>query len=302
MRGSHFVSRSLPLLALIAVITATSPGASLASPEGAIRAYDADLFLSRYPGEAPDTCGATWDLPTYYLWEFAQRRCEASRCPSAIAPVNGVGVLWFNYGATPAEKNVRIFITDDEAGLPGGMLWELETTTALLDPGETRLVVYPVDPPISSVNALWFGHEELSAGPPSSLFDGEPDGLNMASGPPCGDWEPQELADYLQFLVLGEGSVSVGDGVGNRHEIEITRVLTPTSQRMESDLRVLAPQGVRISLFNAGGVRVRDLLQARLETGTHRIEARITGLPSGVYYLRAWSATSVSQSRLVVVR
>ena len=124
----------------------------------------------------------------------------------------------------------------------------------------------------------------------------------MASGPPCGEWEPQELADYLQFLVLGEGTVSVDHGVGNRHEIEITRVLTPASQRMEGDLRVLAPQAVRICLFNAGGVRVRDLLQAHLETGTHRIEAQTAGMPSGIYYLRAWSATSIAQSRLVVVR
>ncbi|MFN8547831.1 MAG: hypothetical protein U0527_07670 [Candidatus Eisenbacteria bacterium] len=133
----HTRRAAVPLLvALAASAVALAPSNSRANYDPfreARRADGVNLAMTEARAASGDTCRADWDLPDYVLWEFAQRRCESTRCDlTEPRLVTGIGVVWFNYDPVPREKGVRLFVAEDAGGLPGAELWSLTTTTTAL--------------------------------------------------------------------------------------------------------------------------------------------------------------------------
>ena len=178
------------------------------SPQTAVVARSDAVSLAQ-PAAPTEGCAGEWDEPFFRLWEFAQSKCEATRCSGSDAGlVSAVLVTWDNYDGTAArEKPVELLLWADEGGLPGRVLWSLETTTTLLDSGEVRRVRYDVVPPVQA-DPVWFGHRELQPGPPTSLFDFLPSSTHASSKPPCEDWELQDYGDYLQQIERAHLEVS----------------------------------------------------------------------------------------------
>jgi hypothetical protein len=269
-----------------------------------------DLITSLLAGArpaTPDSCHPSWNPPYYYLWEWAQQRCEATRCdlaePSTIV---GVGIVWFNYGTQPAEKDVGVFVLDDAGGLPGSPRWSLGATTGLLAAGETALVICDVVPPLGPVGPgpVWFGHEERAAGPPSSLFDGVIDGVHAASGPPCGGWTVQDLGDYLQVLVLAGPTEGIAGGAAGGHgpPIRLDGAALLSSSELVVDLALARPETLRLVLVAPTGRRLASLLDGeKLGAGRHRLTASTRAIASGVYFLRLEAASGAHLARKVVV-
>ncbi|MFN0150307.1 MAG: hypothetical protein ACKVU1_06295 [bacterium] len=256
-----------------------------------------------------DSCRAAWEGPLYYLWEFAQRRCEATQCQiAAPSRIDAVAIAWFNYGSQPSEKNVRVFVMDDAGGLPGSVLWSADVTTTLLGAGATASIAYPIDPPLEPVGpgAIWFGHEEYDAGPPSSLFDGTADGANASSPPPCGTWGLQTLGDYIQTLPVSPAEVT---GVGGREDqerggaIRIDRLASPTTTTLRFDLVLVHAASPRGDLVTVSGERAITLLDGRaLAAGRHEIVADLGALAPGVYFLRVGEGGATLTRKVFLVR
>lgn len=256
-----------------------------------------------------DSCRAAWDGPLYYLWEFAQRRCEATQCQlAAPSRIDAVAIAWFNYGTLPSEKNVRVFIMEDAGGLPGNVLWTADVTTTLIGAGATASIAYAVDPPLDPVGpgAIWFGHEEIDAGPPSSLFDGIADGANASSPQPCGTWDLQTLGDYIQTLpVAPAGATGVG-GRGDREPagaIRIDRLASPATTVLRFDLVLADAASPRGDLVTASGERALTLLDGRaFAAGRHEIVADLGALAPGVYFLRVGAGSATLTRKVLLVR
>lgn len=268
------------------------------------RADGINLVVTERRGASEDTCRADWNLPNYVLWEFAQRRCEATRCElTTPRTVTGIGVVWFNYDPVPREKGVRLFVAEDAGGLPGAELWSLTTTTTELAASATELVTYAIDPPIAPTSSsLWFGHEELTAGAPSSLFDESPDAPNASSPHPCGAWEEQILADYLQCLIFEPGSSDV-DPVEPRQALRIERLVNPIESALRFELWSREASRARIDLLHADGRSARSLGEVTISGGgPATLRYSLDGMASGVYFLRVRDSRQSIARKLLVVR
>lgn len=282
-------------------------GADARASAGVSAERIASLFDAATGGS--DSCRAPWEEPFFYLWEWAQRRCEATRCELAQpSRIDAVAVAWFNYGAEPSEKNVRVFIMEDSNGLPGDVLWSIDATTTLLGAGQTASIVYPVDPPLDPIGPgpLWFGHEEIAAGPPSSLFDGAAQGANASSPPPCGAWEAQTLGDYVQTLPV---SASEATGVGGfenperRGAMRVDRLASPATSALRFDLVLERTLGVRCDLVTPSGERALAVLAGTpIAPGRHDIVADLRALPAGVYFLRLDAEGETLARKVLLVR
>jgi hypothetical protein len=256
-------------------------------------------------GVRADSCRPAWDSPVYYLWDWAQQRCEATLCEIAQPePISAVGVVWFNYGVEPAEKPVRIFVCADAGGMPGAVLWSAETTTSLLPDSATTLVLYPIDPPLGPLAAgpVWFGHEEIVSGPPSSLFDEMPQGIHAGATPPCAGWNEQILGDYLQLLVVGAPASSVPVTGADLSSIRLSGLENPVSTTLRFSVRPDRDLPLRIDLISPAGRRLETVSDGLAEAGReHTFSIDTSGIPSGLYFLRLEGpGTRIGRKVLVV--
>ena len=268
-------------------------------------AWKVDALLKQR--QEADTCSALWEEPFYYLWEFAQVRCEATQCEfTEETYIYSVSVVWNNYGDAPAEKEVQIFVNEDAGGLPGDVVWSIDTTTTLIDAGGTETVAYVVDPPLGPFGpgSIWFGHVEPTAGPPSSLFDGVADGSHAAGGPPCGTWWVQDLGDYMQFL-NGSEPTSVRDVLSPQElpgTIRLERPVSPVVSELRLQLTLVESQPVRVSIISPVGSRTAELLPTTwLSKGEHHFTTSVEQLPAGMYFLTLEAPAHREASKILVL-
>ncbi|MFN8547830.1 MAG: T9SS type A sorting domain-containing protein [Candidatus Eisenbacteria bacterium] len=163
-------------------------------------------------------------------------------------------------------------------------------------------MAYAIDPPLDPGTGPLVRPRELTAGAPSSLFDESPDGLNASSTHPCGAWEEQILADYLQCLIF-EGTASDVAAAEPRAALTIAALASPTAGTLRFDLWSAGHGTARIDLLHADGRSARQLGEVVLTaSGPTSLRYSIDGLSSGVYFLRVRDARQAVARKLLVVR
>lgn len=193
----------IAILMLPALLTAKTP-----VPVGVVEPEIVGFVRS--PG--PDTCISFHEPDLYYYPEDYQIEYEATLAECEFdGPrwVKAITILWFNYGTDTLEKEVELWLWPPGA-VPdcNNALLALQTTTLAIPPGEAWLVQYDVyEFNIPFQYKMWFGHYEVTAGPPTSVFDIVYDleqdydetYLNLWSFD-CIDWYVDY--DHYQFLIL----------------------------------------------------------------------------------------------------
>ena len=111
------------------------------------------------------------------------------------------------------------------------------------------------------------------------------------------------------FTALGEFALATDEEVDTGEEPEVPEAFalsaaTPnpftTSATLDLDLPTAGT--VEVTVYDALGRRVAVLLDGELEAGTHRVRFEASGLPSGVYLVRAVTAEGAQTRSVTLVR
>ncbi|MEE4312407.1 MAG: FlgD immunoglobulin-like domain containing protein [candidate division KSB1 bacterium] len=217
-----------------------------------------------------DTLGNEFTTP-YFIWqEQYQVEYEASKImPATPCSLKTLLIGFWNYEDGTHAKDINFYVWADNGGEPGAELLKLESSIEL----ERSDVFYWISVDVSEANLFFdspffIGHEELAAGPPTSLFDttGTP-GTNYWSLDGA-DWT-EEAVDHLQMAVVeyaegGGGEEATGlltiangcKGILNVSDINIENTwvtgVDPVNFSLAMDESQLVTVTVNSEFLNAG--------------------------------------------------
>jgi hypothetical protein len=136
----------------------------------------------------------------------------------------------------------------------------------------------------------WIPHAEFSI--PLDLPESALAGLAVTSGFNEGTSSFEEV------------DISPVTGIAYPEELRfsVRHFPNPFTESVTLDLQMTESAELRISLFNAAGTQVAELVDRRLDPGRHQILLNLANLPNGTYYYRVVSPSGTLAKKIVKLR
>jgi hypothetical protein len=249
---------------------------------------------------SPDTCSSYFSGPFYYWIEDYQVECEAALC-DAIGQTNflwAFHITWFNYDSIPRSKDVVLYVWEDNNGIPGNVIWSIDTTTGEIPPNEAQWIQYDILDIIEINGPVWYGHYETVPGAPTSIFDLNPE-ISSLYSLDCSQWY-QEY-DHLQMLGFGSTppvSIQEGDGLPSNFNINPN----PAGDISFISFSLRKGQNVYLRLYDVNGRLIKTLLEGYFHPGQYKRKWKVVDLSPGVYFYIIETEGIKTVKKVVIVR